>query len=293
MSTLVQTFEDFPLTFLEHQNVPYISHRSLSDYFKWSADTRRRRFKKIAENHPEMVAYFQCDSSRGMQILHPSTMPTEEYNRLNSNGKITRCLARQGLILALVKEDGHPRAREFQKFACAVLDSYMTHGEIGPHEANNYTELTAKINAENEARRLDVELTRVKNDRLRIEFDGKIKLKQLDIQEKKVENTALIEKTQILQSDITQAVDLRAYKCIFRIAGLPNNIPNYQFKRVSKFVYSFAMQRYVEKKHGQLVFKSRVALNAARPLILRQRFLFSRRDMTMEYAHKHSISMFK
>ena len=144
MTTLVQTFEDFPLTFLENENIPYISHKSLSDYFKWPKTTRRNRFKKLAENHPEMVAYFKTTHGGRGEFLDPSFVCTDEFTYMNNTRQITRCLTKQGLILVLIKEDSHPRAVEFQKFACAVLDSYMTHGEVGPQESTSIAELTEK-----------------------------------------------------------------------------------------------------------------------------------------------------
>ena len=102
-----------------------------------------------------MIAYFKTTPREVAQKMDHPFVSTEEFKHLSLCNQITRCLTKQGLILAMVKEDKHPRAIEFQKFACAVLDSYMTHGQVGPHQATSVAELTAKINAENEEKRLE------------------------------------------------------------------------------------------------------------------------------------------
>lgn len=274
MTTLVQTFEDFPLTFLEHQTIPYISHKSLSDYFKWPKTTRKNKFQKIAENHPEMVAYFKTTHGGGAQKMGPSLVGTEEFQRLNNTRQITRCLTKQGLILTLIKEDKHPRAREFQKFACAVLDSYMTHGEVGRHEATSVADLTAKINAENEAKQLVLEQTRANNDRLRIEFDGKIKLKQLEIKEKKVENAALIQEKDEEKRKADQALNLRAWICILNEHNMLNvKLTKFQTKRVNKLVGTLKRSGHIEWIYQKITkkrspfFVSHEALADAKPII--------------------------
>ena len=127
-------------------------------------------------------------------------MPTTEYNRLNSNGLITRCLTKQGLILTLMTEKKHPRAEEFQKFGCAILDSYMTHGEVGRQEASSLTELTAKINAENETKRLE-------NEKFRLELEKQ----RMDFEQKKLENAAMVADREKLEKENYQLANVVLY----------------------------------------------------------------------------------
>ena len=286
MSTQVQAFEDFPLTFIEHDTVPYIAHKSLADYFKWPKTTRKNRFQKIAENHPEMVAYFLCDSSKGAQKMGPSTMPTAEYNRLNSNGKITRCLTKQGLILCLVKEDKHPRAIEFQKFACAVLDSYMTHGEVGPHKATSVAELTAKINAENEAKRLE-----------NINFSMQLEMKRLEIQQSKVKNDSLIREKKQLETDKQRLLNLPAFRTILKEKLLLGaRLTQNQISKINKFISrnrEFITWETDNEGRRRAFFRSQEHLAAARPAISRLRLYMSRQRCTMAWAKSNGKCMFK
>ena len=281
--TQIQTFEDFPVTFIHHEEIPYISHRSLADYFKWSCDTRRRRFKNVSENHPEMVAYFQCDSSRGMQLLHPSTMPTTEYNRLNSNGLITRCLTKQGLILTLMKENKHHRAREFQKFGCAVLDSYMTHGEVRRHEASNLAELTAKINAENDTKRLE-------NERFRLELENR----RMELEQKRLESAEMIATREKLQKENYQLANLNAWSCILRTKKLlGTTLTSTQKDKINHFVRVLKTMRLVEFisrpewSRSKSFFVSDEAFKEAIPDIKRLTLRIGRGQNIMYYAKKH------
>ena len=274
MNTLTKTFEDFPVTFLEYEKTPYISHQSLADYFKWTRDTRKRRFNSVAKPHPEMVAYFQCGPSRGVQKLHPSVVGPEEFKRLNDNCKITRCLTKQGLILTMMKENKHSRATEFQKFGCAVLDSYMTHGEVGRHEASSIVELTAKINAENETKRLE-------NERFRLELEKQ----RMDFEQKKIENAELINVTQKQAEEIIQLNNLRAHRLINQRKGIQHP-SRAEFDRVCRFIATLSRQKIIWKNRIPC-FRSLEAYQTTIPAIDRLRIYVPRSQRTVQWKLKN------
>ncbi len=300
MSTQVQAFEDFPLTFIEHDTVPYIAHKSLADYFKWPKTTRKNRFNKIAENHPEMVAYFKT-TPRGVaqkmghplvstggraRKLDPSLVGTDEFKHLSLCNQITRCLSKQGLILAMIKEDKHPRAIEFQKFACAVLDSYMTHGEVGPHEATSVADLTAKINAENEAKRLE-----------NINFSMQLEMKRLEIQQSKVKNDSLIREKKQLETDKQRLLNLPAFRTILKEKLLLGaRLTQNQISKINKFISrnrEFITWETDNEGRRRAFFRTQEHLAAARPAISRLRLYMSRQRCTMAWAKSNGKCMFK
>lgn len=294
MNSQVQTFEDFPLTFLHHEKIPYISHKSLADYFKWHKTTRKNRFKKNAETHPEMVAYFKTTHGEVARKLDHPFVCTDEFRHLTLCNQITRCLTKQGLILAMVKEDRHPRAVEFQKFACAVLDSYMTHGEVGPHEATSVADLAAKINAENEAKKLDHEREKLAlehkkedNEKLRLTMG----VKRLEIQEKKVENAALIQKNEELETRNYQLKNLQAIPQIYKRKQVRQPTKS-QFEATKKFVKQLG-RRYIEWIGSKPYFRSRALFLEALPRIDRFRYHIPRYEMTDEWKLANGKYSFK
>jgi hypothetical protein len=270
MNTLTKTFEDFPVTFLEYEKTPYISHQSLADYFKWTRDTRKRRFNSVAKPHPEMVAHFQCGPSREVQKLHHPFTSTKEFMNMTKAGLITRCLTKQGLILTMMKENKHPRATEFQKFGCAVLDSYMTHGEVGRHEANSLVELTAKINAENETKRLE-------NERFRLELEKQ----RMNFEQKKIENAELINVTEKQAEEIDQLNNLRAHRLINERKGIQKP-SQAEFDRVCKFIATLSRRKIIWKNRIPC-FRSLEAYQATIPAIDRLRIYVPRSQRTVQW----------
>ena len=80
MNSVTKTFEDFPVVFLKHEDVSYISHKSLAEYFKWKTGTRKNRFNKVATSHPTWVAYFDTSDRTGVQKIHPPSVGTDEFH---------------------------------------------------------------------------------------------------------------------------------------------------------------------------------------------------------------------
>ena len=280
--TQVQTFEDFPVTFVHHETIPYISHRSLAEYFKWPRTTRKRKFMNIAQPHPEMVAYFQCGPSREVQKLHHPFTSTEEFMTMTKAGLITRCLTKQGLILTLMKENKHARAKEFQKFGCAVLDSYMTHGEVGRQEASSLVELTAKINAENDTKRLE-------NEKFRLELEKQ----RMDFEQKKLESAEMLAEREKLEKENYQLANLGAWSCILNAKRLAGTIlTSSQKSKMNTFVRTLVIKKRVkwirrpEWRKSKPFFVSREALQESMPDIGRLNLRIGRRQNLMYYAKK-------
>ena len=283
MNTLTKTFEDFPVTFIHHEETPYISHRSLADYFKWKSGTRKNRFNDVAKPHPEMVAYFQYGPSREVKKFdHPFTS-TEEFILMTKAGLITRCLTKQGLILTLMKENKHPRAKEFQKFGCAVLDSYMTHGEVGRHEASSLVELTAKINAENETKRLE-------NERFRLELEKQ----RMDFEHKKLESAAMIAEQEYLKKENYLLANLGAWSCILNSKRLNGTVlTSSQKSKMNTFVRTLVIKKRVkwmrkpEWKKSKPFFVSDETLQESMPDIMQLRLRIGRSQNLMYYAKQN------
>ena len=169
MNSVTKTFEDFPVVFLKHEDVSYISHKSLAEYFKWKTGTRKNRFNKVATSHPTWVAYFDTSDRTRVKKFDPSSVGTAGFKKLNDNHRILRCLTRRGLMMTLMQETKHPRAIEFQDFAISALDSLITHGYVRLHEANSLAEQTAKINAENERLKQEIKTLRLQIQRITAE----------------------------------------------------------------------------------------------------------------------------
>ena len=270
MSSLTKkTFEDanvaFPVTFFEYDETPYVSHKSLANFFDWSDRKRKREFAGIAEFHPNKVAYFQCDSSRGGQFLTPCPPCTEDFQRLNDSGKIQRFLTKQGMILAVFQEKKHPKAKAFQDFCLSALDTLFSHGSVALPNAATLEEGTKKLDLERA--KLKLQQSHANNEKLRLTMG----MKRLEIQEKKVENAALIQEKERIAQQNDQLMNWHACKRILRVKGIERGATTRQYEKVKSLVRQLGRPYIIW--HGTTpCFRSPEMFNKALPTIRRLRF---------------------
>jgi hypothetical protein len=279
MNTLTkQTFEDsqgaFPIAFRTHEGKVYVSHRSVAEFFEWSDRKRRREFVAIADFHPDKVAYFVSQPSRGGHFLtDPSTCT--DFQKLDSGGKIQRFLSRQGLILAVFQENKHPRAKAFQDFCLSALETLFTQGTVSLPEARSLEEATEKLELEREKIRL--EQTRANNETLRLTMG----VKRLEIEQNKQENAELIRVTEKQAEEIDQLKHLRAHRLINQRKKIKKPSQT-EYNRVCKFIQTLGKRKIVWKE-GIPCFRSRAAYQATLPAIDRLRVFVPRSQRTVEW----------
>ena len=279
MNSVTKTFEDFPVVFLNHEDVSYISHKSLAEYFKWNDRKRRRRFETVSTDHPQWVAYFNTSDRTVGQKMSDQFVGTDEFEKLDRSNNVLRCLTRHGLMMTLMQETKHPRAIEFQDFAISALDSLLTHGHVRLHQANSLAEQTAKINAENERLKLQHETLRLQ-----------IQHKRLCIEERKTENASLIRQNEAQRKEISQLLNLKAHRLINKRKGIRQPSPS-QFRSVCKFVKLLG-DRFIVWKSETPYFKSRELYEEALPHIDRLRLYVPQYEMTTEWKMKNNICPF-
>ena len=211
--------------------------------------------------------------------LKPSWKRDVVSNDASGHPQTFTFVTEEGLYKVLIRTR-KPAAEKFQDWLCEeVIPSIRKTGEFKMNLKREKLQL--------ESDKVQLELSHSNNENLRLTMG----VKRLEIEEKKVGNTVLIQQKEKLEVENDQLMNLRAIPLIYMQKEVRHPTRS-QYDKVKKFIASLG-GKFITWKGRAPYFRSRELFQEAIPRIQRLRFYIPRYEMTDEWKLANNKYCFK